>query len=232
MQRAKPSSGEIYHIYNRGVEKRRVFLDDEDRLRFIHDLFEFNDIEPAPNLTYHIGHKQSKEVGLPKNRKRRQLIVELIAFCLMPDHYHLIVRQKTDNGITEFMRKLGTGYTNYFNKKYQRVGHLFQGKYKSVRIVTESHFIHLPYYIHLNPLDLIAPSWRERKLKNYREAVSFLNNYRWSSLLDYIGQENFPSVTQRKFLLDFFDGPKSYKKNIFGWLKDFDIEVVGIVKIE
>lgn len=233
MQRPNPTNGEIYHIYNRGVEKRRVFLNDEDRFRFIHDLFEFNDVEPAPNLAYHIGHKQSKEVGLPKvGRKKRRLIVELMAFCLMHNHYHLIVRQKIDNGITEFMRKLGTGYTNYFNQKYQRVGPLFQGKYKIVHLITEAHFIHLPYYVHLNPLDFITPSWRERKIENYKETISFLKKYRWSSLPDYLGEANFPSVTQRDFLMHFFDGPKNYQKSIFGWLKHLNTETVDGVKIE
>ncbi|KKU92608.1 MAG: Transposase, partial [Parcubacteria group bacterium GW2011_GWA1_48_11b] len=120
MQRIKPVTGEIYHIYNRGVEKRSTFLDDKDRFRFIHDLFEFNDEAPVKNLTYYIGRNKSKEVGLHK-RLPRKLLIELLAFCVMPNHFHLLVRQKVDGGVTEFMRKLGTGYTNYFNQKYSRV---------------------------------------------------------------------------------------------------------------
>ncbi|MEK7626772.1 MAG: hypothetical protein AAB399_01215, partial [Patescibacteria group bacterium] len=87
----------------------------------------------------------------------------------------------------------------------------------------DSHFIHLPYYIHLNPLDIKFPEWREREIKNYKEAMDFLENYRWSSFPDYIGKKNFPSVTQRKFLLDFFDGHKQYKKDTIKWLKEMNL---------
>ncbi len=225
MFREKIATNEIYHIYNRGVEKRNIFLDDDDYYRFIHDLFEFNDTAPAIDLYYFLNKKQIREVGLPKiERAPRKIIVELMAFCLMPNHFHLIVRQKKENGITEFMRKIGTGYTNYFNKKYRRVGSLFQGKYKFVRLASESHFIHIPYYIHLNPLDLNFFEWRKRELKDHKSAIKFLDNYRWSSHMDYAGIKNFPSVTQREFLLEFFGGPEKYKQSILEWLKNLDIE--------
>jgi|SRR3989344_4703921 len=233
MKRSLPATNEIYHIYNRGVERRRVFMDDEDRLRFVHDLFEFNDQNPTLNLSYHIGYRNSKEVGLPKiEREKRKLLVELMAFCMMPNHFHLIVRQKVENGITEFMRKIGSGYTNYFNKKYERVGHLFQGKYKMARLTNDAQFIHLPYYIHFNPLDLTKHEWRRREIKNYKDAEKFLETYRWSSHLDYIGKNNFPSVTQREFLLKFFGGPDRYKKSIAEWLKELDEEAIKEVTIE
>ena len=172
----KPSfiNNGIYHIYNRGVEKRKVFLDDQDHFRFIHDLFEFNDEAPALNTYYRLPYLQSYEVQLQKTRlqkigatnkaagrRQRKLLVEILAFCLMPNHYHLLIRQRIDKGAVNFMQKLGTGYTNYFNKRYERVGSLFQGRFKAVLINKESHFIHLPYYIHLNPLDLEMPQWRE-----------------------------------------------------------------------
>ena len=143
-----------------------------------------------------------------------------------------MVRQKIEGGVTEFMRKLGTGYTNYFNQKYERVGALFQGKFKSIRINNDSHFLHLPYYIHLNPLDLVAPEWRNREIKNYKQAARFLENYRWSSYLDYIGQKNFPSVTQREFLLKFYDGSDKYKKEMGSWLRNIGLEEVKAVTLE
>jgi len=233
MYRIKPSIGGIYHIYNRGVESRKIFMDDEDRLRFIHDLFEFNNENPTINLAYFIGQKQSKEVGLPKiERKPRKLLVEILVFCLMPNHFHLMVRQRKENGVTEFMRKLGTGYTNFFNKKYSRVGPLLQGKYKIVHVNQESHFIHLPYYIHLNPLDINFLEWREKEIKNFDKAIEFLENYRWSSFQDYTGIKNFPSVTQRDFLLKFFNGAIQYKKDTFKWLKNIDLEEIKPLTLE
>jgi len=227
---------EIYHIYNRGVEKRKIFQDDFDRFRFVHDLFEFNDKDPASNTAHHLNlNKQHIEVKpryIKKERKPRKLIVKILAFCLMPNHYHLLLQQTTDRSISQFMQKLNTGYTMYFNKKYERVGSLFQSTYKFTRITQESHLIHIPYYIHLNPLDLTMPQWREKELKNYKKAVKFLENYRWSSYSDYIGKKNFPSVTQREFLSEFFDGPKEYKKDTIKWLKEMDLEQIKHLTLE
>ena len=230
MLKTQFANGEIYHIYNRGVEKRNVFSEDNDYLRFVHDLFEFNDSNPAPKF-YIPSRPQLSEVSLP-NREPREFLVEILVFVLMPNHFHLMVRQKIEGGVTEFMRKLGTGYTNYFNQKYERVGALFQGKFKSIRINNDSHFLHLPYYIHLNPLDLVAPEWRNREIKNYKQAARFLENYRWSSYLDYIGQKNFPSVTQREFLLKFYDGSDKYKKEMGSWLRNIGLEEVKAVTLE
>lgn len=224
MKRPIISNNEIYHIYNRGVEKRIVFLDDEDHLRFIHDLFEFNDINATPNLTYYFK-SQFKEVGLPKiEQEPRKLLVEILAFCLMTNHFHLMIRQKINGGITLFMRKLGTGYTNYFNQKYQRVGHLFQGKYKIIHLEQDNHFLFLPYYIHLNPLEFIIPEWKEKGVKDIKKATRFLETYRWSSFLDYIDHKNFPSVTQRDFLLKLFDGSENYRKDTIKWLDNANVD--------
>ena len=227
--------GEIYHIYNRGVDKRDIFMDDEDRIRFIHDLFEFNDENPALNIGDALSSKKLKflEVGLPEiQRKPRKVLVDILAFCMMDNHYHLIVRQKAENGITEFMRKLGTGYTNYFNQKYERTGALFQGRFKSVCIKNNSHLMYLPIYIHLNPLDFKFKEWREKKIKNYIEAIEFLDSYRWSSYMDYTGQRNFSSLINKNFLLSRIGDEKKFKKEIINWLKNFDESQILEVSLE
>lgn len=225
-------SGKIYHIYNRGVDKRDVFMDDEDRFRFIHDLFEFNDENPSLNIGDVLSSKKLKflEVGLPEIKRRpRKVLVEILAFCMMGNHYHLIVRQKAENGITEFMRKLGTGYTNYFNQKYERTGALFQGRFKSVCIKDDSHLMYLPIYIHLNPLDFKFYEWREKKINNYKEAIEFLDSYRWSSYMDYTGQKNFPSLIKKDFILSRIGNEKKFKKEIIDWLKNFnESDILGV----
>jgi len=221
-------TGAIYHIFNRGIDKRLIFLDDKDHLRFIHDLFEFNDLNPALNVAYFYSKStKSMEVSLPyisQMSEPRELLVDLLAFSLMPNHYHLMVRQKRDGGITEFMRKLGTGYTNFFNQKYERAGALFQGCFKAIIVKRESHFMHLPYYIHSNSLDLRFPEWRSGQIKDLDKAIKFLKNYRWSSFPDYIGKNNFPSLTQREFLLEFFGGPERYLADTIKWLNNPDLE--------
>jgi len=226
MQKPKFVENKIYHIYNRGVEKRKTFLDKQDYLRFIHNLFEFNDEAATKNLFFYFNRLTSEVEPhyLKPNREPRKLLVNILAFCLMPNHFHLLVQQIKENGVVRFMQKLGTGYTMYFNQKYERVGGLFQGRFKAVLVENEAHFIHLPYYIHCNPLDLAAPEWREREIKDYKKAMRFLENYRWSSHLDYMGKKNFPSVTQRDFLLEFFEGTKGYEKGISTWLETMELE--------
>ena len=209
----------LFHTLNRGVDKRQIFLDDQDRFRFIHDLYEFND-QDWVNTTFHI-FKKYNDIGYRNiEGKKRKLLVDIHAFCLMPNHYHLLLSPKIKDGIPQFMKKLNMGYAKYFNRKYQRSGALFQGKYKSVLVKDESHFIHLPYYIHLNPLDIMAPEWRMGGVNNANKANNFLEKYRWSSFLDYTGVKNFPSVTNRLFLLDFFGGTRQYKNNVMQWLYD------------
>lgn len=219
----------IYHIYNRGVEKRKVFLDDKDYFRFIHDLFEFNDIVPAGKFSIA---KSTIGGSTSDDRKKRVLIVEILAFCLMPNHFHLLIRQLAEGGIVKFMQKLGTGYTMYFNEKNERVGGLFQGRFKAVLVDKENHFLYLPYYIHSNPLDLIIPKWKEEGIKDWRRASQFLASYRWSSYLDYIGKKNFPSVISTKFLNESWGEPKEYKSAMKEWLKSLDVEEIRDLILE
>ena len=140
----------------------------------------------------------------------------------MPNHYHIVLKQIKDNGISQFMHKLGTGYTMYFNQKYERSGVLFQGTFKAVRITNENHFMYLPFYIHANSLDLIEPEWRKGKINNVQKAIKFLESYRWSSHLDYLGKKKLPSVSQRDFLLDIFRGTENYKRQFQNWLEEME----------
>ena len=120
MRKITFENNEIYHIINRGVEKRNIFSNDKDYLRFIHDLYEFNDEAPAENIYYKSVGLESYDAKPRKVIRERKLLVEILTFCLMPNHYHLLLRQIKDKGITNFMHKLGTGYTMSFNKKYKR----------------------------------------------------------------------------------------------------------------
>jgi putative transposase len=139
MEKPQFVSEHIYHLYNRGVEKRDIFLDRHDYLRFIHDLFEFNDTESVlpSNVRFALRNprgaaerhlQQCLEVRPPNregNFRKAKRLIEVLSYCLMPNHFHLMVRQVEEGGITKFMQKLGTGYAMYFNQKYERVGGLF-----------------------------------------------------------------------------------------------------------
>ena len=217
---------ELYHICNRGVEKRDIFLDDKDYFRAIHDLYEFNDTSPALNLYYKTASLQSYET---RSRKIKNPIVEILAFTLMPNHYHLLLRQTKENGIVEFMQRFGVGYAMYFNKKYARVGSLFQGPFKAVHVTKNAHFIHIPFYIHANPLDLKFPEWREKKIKNAKQALEFLESYRWSSFSDYVGKRNFPSVIHKLFLSEIIGTPAEYKTMTLRLLQEMDLATLDDV---
>jgi len=220
----------LCHVLNRGVDKRKIFMDDKDCFRFVHDLFEFNDEDKVFNVDFRF-RKPTIDVGRQYiEHKKRKLLVDIHCFCLMSNHYHLLLSPRVENGISLFMKKINGGYAKYFNVRHERTGTLFERRYKSVRIENQAHFVHLPYYIHLNPLDLFAPEWREGKLKDYKRSVKFLNSYRWSSHLDYLGEQNFPSLTNRDFLLEIFGGEKGYKNKLNGYLKDLNLaRVKGLV---
>jgi putative transposase len=181
-------TGEYYHIFNRGVEKRTIFQDKDDLSYFRHILDVFNDIKSAHNTRYHM---QRSLYRSPTSIKH---LVQIVSFCLMPNHYHLILQQVRKNGVSRFLQKLGTGYTHFFNKKYNRSGVLFQGKTKSKHIGNDVYYKHLQEYLYLNPLDLYIPQWKERGIFNAQKAILFLEKYEWfynqdASFTDRMGGE-------------------------------------------
>ncbi|MFH0845901.1 MAG: transposase [Patescibacteria group bacterium] len=221
----------IYHIYNRGVEKRDVFMDDHDYFQFIHDLFEFNDKNPVNKLQEDNFSIISTEVQPPQIRRKRnndrELLVEILAFVLMPNHFHLLLKQKNDDGVVKFMQKIGTGYTMSFNKKYDRVGSLFQGRFKAVLVEREDHLLFLPNYIHLNPIKIKRDFSVNKNLISAVSDLEFLEKYRWSSLPDYLGKKNFPSVISKEFLLEIIGNPREYRKELKTWLKkNYDFKAI------
>ena len=226
---------DLYHALSRGVDKREIFSDKFDYLRFIHDLYEFNDIESV-GTSYRIFEKAKR--AAPKGqiaigeRHNREPLVHIHSFCLMPNHYHLLLSPVIEGGIPKFMKKLNMGYSRYFNERYKRSGTLFEGRYKSILITAHAHFVHLPYYIHLNPLDMFDYGWRNRVMHNHADAVAYLENYRWSSHLDYLGKKNFPSVTHREFLLEFFGGQDGYAQALEQWMKDINTGGIQDILLE
>lgn len=223
---------DLFHIVNRGVDKRTIFLDKQDHFRFIHDLFEFNN-EERVNTTYVVFNKNNDIASRSiENTKPRKLLVDIHAFCLMPNHYHLLLSPRSEGAISLFIKKVDMGYAKYFNTRYKRRGALFEGRYKSVLVENESHLVYLPYYIHLNPLDLVAPEWRERRLEEFERARQFLESYRWSSFLDYIGKKNFPSLTFRENILSRMGGSEMYRYNIYEWLKELNLGSLRRVMLE
>jgi len=203
----------IYHVYNRGVDKREIFSCDNDRRRFISCLYFYNDLNSAKNITRLV------ELTMGTQDERDKL-VEILAFVLMPNHFHLLLKPVAQDGISEFMKKIGIGYTHYFNIKYDRTGCLFQGKYKHTRIDTEEQLQYIPFYIHFNPLGLINPDWKQRTLENFDRSFDFLKTYPWSSLGEYVGNStNYSMIIDKSILSENFGKPKELMSEIKNWLK-------------
>jgi putative transposase len=178
-------TGEYYHIYNRGVEKRTTFLDDIDYRRFLKSLEEFNTSDPAWKVDYY---KEKHGISAKTNP-----FVEILAFCLNPNHFHLLLKQLQDKGISEFMRKLGTGYTMYFNKRRKHSGVLFQGKFKSVHVDSNDQLLYVSAYINCN---------------SEIHAVAKAEKYRWCSFQEYFSAENL--LCKKDIILDQFHSSKEY----------------------
>jgi len=226
-RKQKFESGEKYHLILRALDDNLIFKDTDDYFRVIFCLYEFNNLKPV-NISIRrrdraVEKRREKpiEVGLRtifENDKRDKL-VNVLSFCFMPNHIHLLVEQIKDNGISKFMQKVGTGLAKYFNKKYQRKGHVFQDTFKSVHIEDDNQLMTVFNYIHVNPLSLIEPGWKEKGIKNVKVVIKFLENYKWSSYQDYIGRKNFPSVTDRDFLSEAMEEAGGCKNAIKNWLE-------------
>lgn len=172
--------GEWYHCYNRGVDKRPIFGSEDDANRFLMHLYLCNG-ERAVALY----NEAKPSVAQSFMENRGAPISAIGAFCLMPNHYHLLIKETDEGGITSFMRKLGTAYTMYFNAKYERVGHLFSGQFRSRHVVSDRYFQRVLEYIHLNPAELSESGWKSGKIRNMRQLEKKLLAYPYSSLSSY-----------------------------------------------
>lgn len=219
IKRPELVNGEIYHVVLRAIEGFKLFRDSKDYLRMIHDLFVFNDSNPVISTC----RKPEKLDGARSvlAPSKRKLLVDILAFCLMPNHIHLLIKQLQDGGISKFMRKIGAGYGGYYNKKYQRKGRLFDGRYRIVHVKTDNQLKIVFVYIHTNPVAILVPNWKERGTKGseLQKVIRFLENYRWSSYPDYLGNKNFPSLTSREFLLNEIGGTKEAQRFVNDWLQ-------------
>jgi len=212
LRKIKFVKGEYFHIYNRGNDKRIIFKDKEDYEHFVGLIYACNQTEnfKADNL--------KKDEGL-FNVKRGNLLVNIGAYCLMPNHFHILITQVEDGGISKFMKKFLTAYVMYFNKKYERSGSLFEGKFKAENARNDRYLKYLYSYIHLNPIKIIYKKWKEEGIKDKNKALEYLNNYKYSSYLDYLGDNRVQNkVLNIDSFPKYFLTRKSFKREIFEWL--------------
>ncbi|MBI2003299.1 MAG: transposase [Candidatus Wildermuthbacteria bacterium] len=221
--------GGVYHVMNRGVEKRDIFLKPQDYSRFTIALEFFNrssTIDLWPLIAHGVGETAVGGTVPPtriwkrledERKKSRDVLVELLAFSLMPNHFHLIVKEIVDGGVSLFMRKMG-GYAGYFNKQYKRIGPLFQSRYKVVRIQTDEQLSAVFHYVHANPIEIFHPGWKEHECIDPSKLLRVLEEYQWSSYQDYFTTPNFPSAIKKDFFLEFFGNQNACKKAFQDWV--------------
>jgi len=187
-----------YHVYNRGVERRTIFEDEKDYLAFLGCLKLY--LTPPTPIDRRFSHalqgqalSNTKKVIYTPSRQpdNHEKTIELVAYCLMPNHFHLLLRSIEKDSMSRFMHSLSTRYSMHFNKKYERVGSLFQGPYKAVMIEQENQFLWVSKYIHRNPLSL------------YRARPCKLVDYPYSSYKNYLGTIHQPWVRPENILTYF-----------------------------
>ena len=203
MRTIEISEGEHYHIFNRGVEKRDIFLSQNDVDRFLESMDVFNSETPVGSIFELRYQKDPLGSSTPKTKKQ---LVDIVCYCLNPNHFHMIVYQKSERGIQKFMQKLGTGYTNYFNEKYKRTGALFQGRYKAVHIESNEQLLHTSVYVNLNNrfgssvLNLSASSWGEyvEGQRGFSKKDIVLEQFRSTEAYRRFAESSLKQIIQKK----------------------------------
>lgn len=206
------SIDEYYHLYNRGVDKRDIFLDDEDRKRFVKLLFIANGSTPFVF--------RDLPIGLPYVAfERGDMLVAIGAYCLMTNHFHILVKETMERGTTKFLNKVLTSYSSYFNKKYGRSGRLFQGTFCARHVDSDEYLKYLFAYIHLNPVKIIDPKWKESGIRDYKKAKEYLARYQYSSYLEYLGvKRQEVAILNKGSFPEYFSDKRDFRSFIGDWL--------------
>ncbi|MBU0998787.1 transposase [Patescibacteria group bacterium] len=203
---------EHYHIYNRGNSKQKIFHDHKDYDRFISLLYACNS---ENNFRIQALNKDQSLYGF----ERGTLLVDIGAYVLMPNHFHILITQTEKGDISKFMQKISTAYVMYYNKKYNRTGSLFEGKFKAEHLDDDNYLKYIFSYIHLNPVKLIDKDWKENGIRNKKEVLDYLGKCQHSSYFDYLGKNRVQNnILNRDAFPDYFPTPKDFSREIFEWI--------------
>jgi len=196
------SDNYIYHIYNRGVDRRKIYITNRDYNRFLEVLRYYQYQDPPIRYSFYNQLSLSLKEDILKSLKFNPKQVQILAYCLMPNHYHLLIRQPEGGSISKFMKDISISYSKYFNTKEKRTGHLFGSAFKAVFVESEEQLLHVSRYIHINPVVSSLVS------------VHTLSEYPWSSLPYYISHKD-GDLVQKEFIQSFFKSIDSYKRFVY-----------------
>ncbi len=218
MRKTNFSINEYYHLFNRGNSKQKIFHDKKDYERFIKMLFLANS---NTNFKFRDVSKN------PFKTERGEQLVAIGTYCLMPNHFHLLVTELEDNGISKFMQKITTAYSMYYNIKYKRTGGLFEGRYKSEHLYEDRYLKYIFSYIHLNPIKLIQKDWRDNGIKDKKKTLAYLEQYEYSSYIDYRDEDRIEkTILNKNNFPEYFTSPNKFNKEILDWITYADFTQV------
>lgn len=205
--------GEWYHCYNRGVDKRRVFLNKRDYERMLILMYLAKHAQAV--RLFGMTHARLNDVlgSASSSSKEEKPIVEIGAYALMPNHFHFVLKEIREGGISLFMQKVFTGYTMYFNQKNARTGALFSGTFKSKHVEDDQYLKHLVSYVHLNPAELIDPLWKERT-NSKSDMEEKLKQYPYSSLPEFLGVKRLHKSLLNNSIFELFENIPTLKQMI------------------
>jgi putative transposase len=202
---------EWYHCFSRGVDKRDIFLNLRDHERFLMLLYSCNNTEPLHISNLGTRHQGPALVTVLQCERGEQL-VDIGAYCLMPNHIHLLLRERIDGGISSFMQKVGTGYTMYFNKRLDRTGALFSSRFKALHVASDQYFGRVVNYIHANPAELYEPRWKEGIVGDRPKLKRLLLEYTFSSLPEYEGtRDSLSAIINKDAVLELLTQAPSFE---------------------
>jgi len=197
--------GEYYHVLGRGNYKQDIFIDRKDKARFLFSILYLQSPEKFYNFSRQITNYVRHRVFNISEKKVTRVVnsrsVELVSFCLMPNHFHLIVKEAKEGGISKYMQRTLNGFTKYHNTKYKKKGHLFEGPFKAVHIETDEQLLYLSAYIHRNPRGL--KKWINKEIK-----------YTWSSYQDYVKGNRWGELLVPDLIRDNFSTGEEYMKQV------------------
>ncbi|MBI4435320.1 transposase [Candidatus Uhrbacteria bacterium] len=201
--------GEYYHVYNRGVDRRVTFTGNQDFQRFFDGMRVFNTAQDS-------GESISFFRRCQRSYPVEQQLARISSFSLIPNHFHMLLQEVCEGGISLFMQRQGNSYTKYFNRKEQRTGSLFESTYHVKHIDSQAYLEHITRYIHLNILDLVGIDWKGQGVDDDKKALEFLKRYPWSSCYYYLNDIETPTL-DLSLLRGLFSTPQTHTDFMFDY---------------
>jgi putative transposase len=230
MRKEKFVPNEYYHIYNRTIFNIPEFKEPENAKKLLNSFLIANSTKSGEAFLFLRNNKNAKINDALKITKQGQKLVDVLCYVIMPAHYHLLLKERQENGIINFVHKCDISISKYINIKKERKGSLFEGRFSSKHINSDEYLVHLSVYIHLNPLDfLVGKNWREHKLKNWLKAKNKLLAYQWTSLKSYISNIKDPVISGQKIIMDQFDTKSGYEQYLKNWSKESSSKIEDLL---